>query len=127
MPNAHVAAAATGLPGITITPATALSIREALALRDGLNTLRDVIGGLMCQPRFQGSKLSTYNAPGSALEDLAERLGEEMDRLVKVIRVNAPRDVFEASERAAFLAMFEIENDGSLADALIAPFMPPHA
>lgn len=127
MPNAHVAAAAIGLPGMTISPNAAFSIREAIALRDGLNTLRDVIGGLMCQPRFQGGKLHTYNAPGSVLEDLAEGLGEEMDRLVKVIRASAPRDGFEADERAEFLAIYEIENGGSIADALIAPFMPPHA
>lgn len=127
MPNAHVAAAVTGLPGMTLMPAEALSIREAVALRDGLGTLQGVIAGLMCQPRFQGSKLHTYNAPGSFLEDLAKELGEEMARLVKVIRASSPCDSFEAGERAEFLAIYEIENGGSIADALTAPFLPPHA
>lgn len=127
MPNAHVAAAATGLPGIKIKQTAPLSIREAIALRDGLKTLRDVISGLNCQPRFQGDRLHTYNSPGSVLEDLAEELGSEIDRLRDVIRASNPRDSFEASERAEFLAAFEIENGGPLADVMLALFAPPHA
>lgn len=127
MPNAHVAAAATGLPGITIKHAEALSLRDALALRDGLSTLADVVGGLMCQARFHDTRHGSYNAPGLALEDLAEAVHDEMGRLVKVIRAITPRDSFEASERAEFLAAYEIENGGPLADALLALFTPPHA
>lgn len=127
MPNAHVAAAATGLPGIAIRSAEALSLRDALALRDGLGTLSDVVGGLMCQARFQGRRHGSYNASGLVLEDLAEAIHEEMARLVKVIRAITPRDGFEASQRAEFLAAYEIENGGPLADALLALFTSPHA
>lgn len=100
----------------------AMPLGNALSLRDGLKTVRDVVSALMCQPRFFGDD-GLPNMAGDELSGICDALEARLDDLVSVIRVSHPSHDFYRRQRAAFLAAHEIEEDGNAADALIAPFL----
>jgi hypothetical protein len=107
---------------IAADPAKGLGLGQAIALREALGTIHDVVCGLVCQPRFR-SHDGEMNAAADELEPILEWLDVRMDDLVSIIRATRPEHNFDRRRRAAFLATHEIENDGGSVDTMLAPYM----
>ena len=103
--------------------AKGMSITDAVNLHSALATITDVLSGLASQPRFQGRGGEVFSVAGDELDSMAEAIGFRMSEIVGLIRASRPENDFIRHKRAAFLAIYAIEDDGDEADQIIAPFM----
>lgn len=81
----------------------ALSLTEAIALHDALQTVSSVLDGLLSQPRFGRG---VYNSPGLELDNLQTLVMERMEGLVALVNRAEPESAYAGSRKQEFLLRY---------------------
>lgn len=111
----HQAAAGSALPEYTLPPLPeTTNAHDLWSLHQAVQTIMDVVDGLMSQPRFAAAPGGySYSAAGEALSAMSEGLLEYADHLVNMARALPPGDEYRArllleNELACFDGMARI-------------------
>lgn len=90
----------------------AMALGEAAALFDALRTVKDVVLGLCCQPRFKADE-GLYNQAGNCLDDLAEMIGRASDEIAERAEAAKPDQASDDyADRATILIMHDFHCAG---------------
>ena len=82
-----------------------MPLNEAAALFDALRTVKDVVLGLCCQPRFKAAS-GGYNEAGEFLDNLAELIGTASDQIAEAAEAAVPdAGSDDYADRASILVM----------------------
>lgn len=111
MPNALVAAAATGLP---VSSSSLATIDDCCVVYAGLQNMLDAVTGVMNRPNC-GQDTSAF----ARLDKIMDWLAAEADRVVVHVEAMDPQTKSEADERALLMIQHEI-NCGSNTAAVAA-------
>lgn len=114
MPNAPVAAAATGLPkfspaaGLLPSDISALSIAEAIRAYDALWLAQEAVAAACSYGQACGERLGL-------LEDIHERICDDAQRLAEHVRASEPASS-ERHDRSLFLIRRAVESGEGVPD-----------
>ncbi|PZU95037.1 MAG: hypothetical protein DI527_02105 [Chelatococcus sp.] len=100
-----------------------MTTMQAVALAEALGTLKDVAGGLLCQPRF--NDLHYPNAAGDVLSRLQDEIAAMADEAMRLAAISQPHDRYdrlfwaEAMIRDAASRAERVEDIAEFAQSLV--------
>lgn len=86
-----------------------LDMKQAFDVRDVMHMLGDILGGVLCQPRFSDNN-NNYNRAGDLLSDLADHFSAVEQAIFNIVAdSDLPDTEAEAKWRAWTLVSFEAD------------------